>query len=51
VKFPDKKKAFNARGRGPAQPALSLNNVTTESLQAMIAKAVDNVLSSADKKA
>jgi hypothetical protein len=22
VKFPDKKKAFNARGRGPAQPAL-----------------------------
>ncbi len=46
-KYPDKRKAFNARGRGLPQAVLPLTNVTTASLQSMIAQAVDNVLASA----
>ena len=49
MKYPDKKKSFNAKGCGPSQPALFLNNVTTASLQAMLSKAVDNILSPANK--
>ena len=49
MKYPDKKKSYHSKGRGPRQPALSLNNFTTVSLQAMISKAVDNILSSANK--
>jgi hypothetical protein len=45
MKYPDKKKSYHSKGRGPSQPALSLNKVTTASLQAMLSKAVDNILS------
>ena len=48
-KYPDKKRAYNARGRAPPQLVLPLTNITTESLQAMLSKAVDHVLSSANK--
>jgi hypothetical protein len=47
VKFPDKKRSCNARGRGPCAPTLPLNNITTTSLQAMISQAVENVIASA----
>jgi hypothetical protein len=49
MKYPDKKKSYHAKGRGPSQPALPLNNVTTASIQAMLSKAVDNILSPANK--
>jgi hypothetical protein len=49
MKYPDKKKSYHSKGRGPSQPALSLNNITAASLQAMLSKAVDNILSSANK--
>ena len=49
--YPDKKRAYNARGRAPPQSVLPLTNITSaESLQAMLSKAVDDVLSSANKK-
>jgi hypothetical protein len=50
-KYPDKKRAFNNKRGGASQPTLSLNNVSTESLQAMLTQAVDSMLSSATKKA
>ncbi len=43
VKFPDRKRSYNARGR---EPTLPLNNITTASLQAMISQAVENVIAS-----
>ena len=46
VKFPDKKRSYNARGRGPSAPTLPLNNITTASLQALISQAVENVIAS-----
>jgi hypothetical protein len=46
LKFPDKKRAYNSRGRGPSAPPLPLNNITTASLQAMISQAVENVIAS-----
>jgi hypothetical protein len=46
----DKKRGFNAKRGGPSQQSLSLNNVTTSSLQAMRSQAVDNLLASAAKK-
>jgi hypothetical protein len=46
VKFPDKKRAYNSRGRGPSAPPLPLNNITTASLQAMISQTVENVIAS-----
>jgi hypothetical protein len=49
LKHPEKKKAFHSRGRGPPRAVLSLNNITTSSLQAMISQAIDNVLASANK--
>jgi hypothetical protein len=49
-KYPDKKRAYNARGRGPPQSVLPLNNITSESLQSMLSKAVDSVLASANKR-
>jgi hypothetical protein len=45
MKYPDKKKSYHAKGRGPSHPALSLNNVTTDALQAMLSKAVDTITS------
>jgi hypothetical protein len=42
VKFPDKKRSYNARRRGPFAPTLYLNNITTASHQAMISQAVEN---------
>ena len=48
-KYQDKKRAYNARGRALPQSVLPLTNITSESLQAMLSKAVDNVLSSANK--
>jgi hypothetical protein len=49
IKYPEKKRSYHAKGRGPSQPALSLNNVSTASLQAMLSKAVDNILSPTNK--
>jgi hypothetical protein len=49
MKYPDKKESYHLKGRGPSQPALSLNNVTAASLQAMLSKAVNTILSSANK--
>ena len=49
MQYPDQKKSYHAKGRGPSQPALSLNNVTAASLQAMFSKAVDNILLSTKK--
>ena len=48
-KYPDKKKAYNARGRAPPQSVLPLTDINSESLQAMLSKAVENVISSANK--
>ncbi len=36
VKFPEKKRSYNERGRRPNAPPLPLNNISTASLQAMI---------------
>ncbi len=49
MEYPDKKKSYHSKGRDPSQPAVSLNNVTAASLQAMLSKAVDNILSSTNK--
>ena len=49
MKYPDKKKFYHSKGRGPSQPAFPLNNVTAASLQAMPSKAVDNIRSPANK--
>jgi len=46
VKFPEKKRAYNSRRRGPSTPPLPLNNITTASLQAMISQAVEIVIAS-----
>jgi hypothetical protein len=46
MKFADKKRAYNSRGRGPSAPPISLNNITPASLQAMISQAVENVIAS-----
>ena len=48
-KYPEKKRAYNARCRAPPQPVLPLTSITTESLHAMLSEAVDHVLSSANK--
>ena len=48
-KYPDKKKAFNSRERCPPHAVLSLVDINIESLQAMLSKAVDNVLYMAKK--
>jgi hypothetical protein len=50
MKYIDKKRAFNSKRGVPSQFTLSLNNITTSSLQAMLSLAVDDVLASASKK-
>ncbi len=49
VKYLDKKKSFLSRGKTLSKLALPLNNITVDSLQAMISKAVDTVLAPANK--
>jgi hypothetical protein len=49
VKYPDKKKSFLSREKTLSKPVLPLHNITVDTLQAMISKAVDNVLASANK--
>jgi len=44
VQFPQKKRSYNGRGSRSSAPPLPLNNITAESLQAMISQAVDNVI-------
>ncbi len=46
AKIPEKKRSYNERGRRPNAAPLSLNNISTASLQAMISQAVENVIAS-----
>ncbi len=43
-KFPHKKSLYNNRGSRPNAPPLPLNNITADSLQAVISQSVENVI-------
>jgi hypothetical protein len=47
MKYPEKKKTFHSKGRAP-QPVLPLHNITSSSLESMIAKAVEGVIAKAN---
>jgi hypothetical protein len=47
MKYPEKKKTFHSKGRAP-HPVLPLHNITSSSLESMIAKAVEGVIAKAN---